>query len=674
MVGVAEAIEWANVDHVTKVASGAKRSSVRIVPSPATSAPLNSTNGGCGSCGSGYRPSFSMKGSSMDRRQFLSSATAAAAIPLVSSAVPAKAFAAVQAGSGAGDAALNAAFDKIFTETMKDNPGFATSLGLDKGDLAYLRSTFDPKPYDQARREDVAHTQAALALLRPIDPATLSQPAALNREIVMYGLEQNLIAYPKFGISSVQNPYDISQQDGIYFGIPDFLNSTHPVETASDAEAYLSRLSEFAKLLDYETADQRAQAARGYLAPAWSLDLALGQIAKLRNQAAATNGLVTSLADRAKAKNIPGDWAARATKIVESEVYPAIDRQVATLNQLKPTTRPGDGATRLPNGEALYAAALAEATTTSMTPDEVHKLGLDQVAEYTGKLDGLLKAAGYTKGSVGERLAALNADPAQLYADSDEGRAALLASLNANVKEMMGRLPQAFATIPNQPLEIRRVPIEIQDGAPNGYYNSASLDGSRPAIYWINLKSTHDWPKYSLPSLTYHEGVPGHHLQISLTQKSKDIPMLRKISFYNSYLEGWALYAEQLSDEIGGYDGIERAGYLQSFLFRATRLVVDTGLNSKGWSREKAVDYMTATTGFPRPRVQREVERYCASIGQACSYKIGHLAWLRAREKAKAILGDKFDIKEFHEVLKDGAMPLTILERRVETRARERLA
>jgi uncharacterized protein (DUF885 family) len=490
----------------------------------------------------------------------------------------------------------------------------------------------------------------------------------------MYGLEQRLVAYPKFGISSVQNPYDISQQDGVYFGIPDFLNSTHPVENAADAEAYLSRLSEFSKLLDYETADQREQAARGYLAPAWSLDLALGQIGKLRNQPAASNGLVTSLAGRAKAKNIAGDWAARATKIVESEVYPALDRQVAMLNQLKPTSRPGDGATRLPNGEALYAAALAEATTTSMTPDEVHKLGLDQVAEYTAKLDTLLKAAGFTKGTVGERLAALNADPAQLYPDSDEGRAALLASLNANVKEMMGRLPQAFATIPNQPLEIRRVPVEIQDGAPNGYYNSASLDGSRPAIYWINLKSTHDWPKYSLPSLTYHEGVPGHHLQISLTQKSQDIPMLRKISFYNSYLEGWALYAEQLSDEIGGYDGIERAGYLQSFLFRATRLVVDTGLNSKGWSREKAVDYMTATTGFPKPRVQREVERYCASIGQACSYKIGHLAWLRAREKAKAMLGAKFDIKEFHEVLKDGAMPLTILERRVEARARERLA
>ena len=610
----------------------------------------------------------------MDRRQFLSSATAAAAIPLATSVLPAKAFAAAQSASGAGDAALNAAFDKIFMETMKDNPGFATSLGLDKGNLAYLRSTFDPKPYDQSRREDLAHVKAAIAMLQPIDPKTLSQPAALNREIVLYGLEQRLVAYPKFGISSVQNPYDITQQDGVYFGIPDFLNSTHPVENSADAEAYLSRLSEFAKLLDFETQDQRAQAARGYLAPAWSLDLALGQIGKLRNQPAASNGLVTSLADRAKAKNITGDWVARATKIVESEVYPALDRQVAMLNQLKPTTRPGDGATRIPNGEALYAAALAEATTTSMTPDEVHKLGLDQVAEYTAKLDTLLKAAGFTKGTVGERLAALNADPAQLYADADAGRAALLASLNANVKEMMGLLPKAFATIPNQPLEIRRVPVEIQDGAPNGYYNTASLDGSRPAIYWINLKSTHDWPKYSLPSLTYHEGVPGHHLQLSLTQKSTDIPMLRKISFYNSYIEGWALYAEQLSDELGGYDGIERAGYLQSFQFRATRLVVDTGLNAKGWSREKAVDYMVSTTGFPKPRVQREIERYCCSIGQACSYKIGHLAWLRAREKAKAILGDKFDIKQFHEVLKDGAMPLTILERRVETRARERLA
>jgi len=610
----------------------------------------------------------------MDRRSFLSTGSAAALVPILSTVATKPALAAFAPAAGAGDAALNASFDKIFQQTLKDNPGFATSLGLDKGSLAYLRKTFDPKPYDQALRENLAKDKASLAMLSAIDPASLSPAAALNREIVIYGLEQNLVAYPKFGVGSVQRPYDITQQDGNYFGIPDFLNSTHPVETAADAEAYLSRLSEFAKLLDYETDDQRAQAARGYLAPAWSLDLALGQIAKLRNQPAVSNGLVTSLAERAKAKNIPGDWTARATRIVEREVYPAIDRQVAMLTKLKPTTRPGDGATRLPNGEALYAAALAEATTTDMTPEQVHQLGLSQVAEYTGLIDGILKQAGFTQGTVGDRLAALNTNPAQLYADTDAGRAELIKSLNDNVKMMTGLLPKAFATLPDQPLEIRRVPPDIQDGAPNGYYNPATLDGSRPAIYWINLKSTHDWPKYSLPSLTYHEGVPGHHLQISLAQTSKDIPMLRKISFYNSYIEGWALYSEQLSDEIGGYSGIERAGYLQSFLFRSARLVVDTGLNAKGWSREKAVDYMVGVTGFPRPRVQREVERYCCSIGQACSYKVGHLAWLRARDSAKKILGPKFDIKDFHEVLKDGAMPLTILQRRIEERARAKLA
>ncbi|MEO7787425.1 MAG: DUF885 domain-containing protein, partial [Sphingomicrobium sp.] len=215
---------------------------------------------------------------------------------------------------------------------------------------------------------------------------------------------------------------------------------------------------------------------------------------------------------------------------------------------------------------------------------------------------------------------------------------------------------------------IRRVPPNIQEGAPNGYYQSATIDGSRPAIYYINLKSTSDWPKYQLPALTYHEGVPGHHLQGGIAQTAGALPMIRRNSFYSGYGEGWALYAEQLADELGGYSGIERAGYLQSYLFRAARLVVDTGLNAMRWSREKAVDYMVATTGFARPRVQREVERYCASVGQACSYKIGHIAWTRARAEAQATLGAKFDLKEFHEVLKDGAMPLTILERRIKER------
>jgi uncharacterized protein (DUF885 family) len=384
--------------------------------------------------------------------------------------------------------------------------------------------------------------------------------------------------------------------------------------------------------------------------------------------------MADSVATRTAAKSIAGDWRGRAAKIIASEVYPALDRQIAAVQALRPTTPAGDGLWRVPNGDAIYAAALVEATTTNYTPDEVHQIGLQQVAEITAKLDAILRSAGYTSGTVGERLTALNKAPDQLYPNTDAGRAQLIADLNAGVKAMTAKLPQAFATLPKQPLEIRRVPPEIQDGASNGYYRQASLDGSRPAIYFINLKSTEDWPKYTLPSLTYHEGVPGHHLQLSIAQLSTELPMLRRIAFYSAYGEGWALYSEQLADELGGYKGIESAGYLQSFLFRAERLIVDTGLNHKRWSREQAIDHMMKTTGFAQGRVQREIERYCASPGQACSYKIGHLAWLRAREEAQKTLGPRFDLRQFHEVLRDGAMPLSILERRIRERTAAQLA
>lgn len=602
----------------------------------------------------------------MERRQFLATGSVAALAVVTEGpaiAVPAKA-----ARPGSGDAKLNALFEQIFQERVKRSPDLASSLGLDKGANAYLKSELDVRPAAVARAEDMAFNRRTLAQVRAINPATLSPSAKLNREVVIYQGETSLVAPGRFGIDSVQRPYPITQQGGAYFSTPDFLNTTHTIDTAADAEAYLARLALVDTALDNDTADQKAQAARGFLAPGWSIDLAIGQMRKLRGAPAAENTMVNSLVRRTAQKGIAGDWSARAAAIVESQIYPALDRQIALMEKLRPTTRPGDGAQRLPNGDAIYAAALQQATTTNFTPDEVHRLGLAQVAEISAALDMILKGAGLSQGTVGERLDQLNHRPDQLYAATDEGRAALLESLNLGVKNMYAKLPQAFATIPTQPLEIRRVPAEIQDGASNGYYNRAALDGSRPAIYFINMKDMGDWPKYSLPALTYHEGVPGHHLQISLAQESTDIPTLRKLGFFSAYSEGWALYAEQLADELGAYSGIERAGYLQSFLFRATRLVVDTGLHSKGWSREKATDYMVATTGFARPRVQREVERYCTMIGQACSYKVGHMAWTRARAEAEKTLGAKFDLKQFHEVLKEGAMPLTILQQRIQQR------
>ncbi len=597
----------------------------------------------------------------MNRRAFLSSASMLATLALVPRA-------ALAAGATPGDAKLDALLTAIFDANLKYAPEFATQLGLDKGANAALKSRLgDYTP--GAVQANLARTTRAIAQIEAVPPATLSDAGRLNREVVLYSQNQQRAAAERFGVGSPTNPYVISQQDGAYFDVPDFLDSAHVIKTAADADAYCARLDAFATALDGDTATQAERAKRGLVAPGFSLDLALGQMAALRAPAPAQSGVVTSVATRSKAAGLTGDWERRATALVTDKVYPALDRQIALVKQLRTTARPEAGLWAVPGGDAIYAAALAQATTTNFTPDEVHKLGLEQVAQISAELDTILKAQGLTKGSIGARLAALNASPAQLYPDTQAGRTELIAGLNTGLAAMQAKLPQAFINPPSAPLQIRAVPTDIQDGASNGYYRLAALDGSRPAIYFINLKSVADWPKYTLPSLTYHEGVPGHHLQLSLVA-GLDTPLLRKFSFFGAYVEGWALYAEQLADELGGYAGpIERAGYLQSFLFRAARLVADTGIHAKRWTREQATDYFVDTVGFARPRSQREIERYCTMPGQACSYKLGHISWLRARDSAKKILGDKFDVKQFHEVLRDGAVPLTILERLVEARA-----
>lgn len=609
----------------------------------------------------------------MNRRTFLAAGTSAVAMTLIDRAAAQAPAAAAKPTATPGDAKLTQVFDQVLAETVQRNPEFATSLGFDKGANAALRGQLGDNSL-AAAKEDLAWSRTALARVRAVQPQTLSPAAQIDRDVVLYNIEQNISSADKLNMERAGSPYRISQQDGAYFGTPDFLNSTHPIADAADADAYLSRLSQFGRQLDNDTEAQRELAPRGLLAPDFSIDLAIGQIGKLRAPAPAENELTQSLVTRAKKAGLTGDYQARAAKLVEESVYPALDRQLALLRQLRPSARTAAGIGAIPRGEEIYALALANATTTNFKPDEVHKMGLEQVADLSAQLDAILKKQGMTQGTVGARLATLNASPAQLYPDTDAGRKAMIADLNKGVAAMQAKLGRAFNDPPNKPLEIRAVPVNIQDGASNGYYYRAPLDGSRPAIYWINQKSVGDWPKYSLPSLTYHEGVPGHHLQISIAQGA-DTHVLRKISFFGAYLEGWALYAEQLSDDLGGYaDDLERAGYLQSFLFRAARLVADTGIHTKGWSRDQATQYFVDTVGFARPRSQREIERYCVSPGQACSYKIGHAAWLRARDNAKKLLGNRFDVKAFHDVLHEGAVPLTLLEQRVEARAKAMMA
>jgi len=593
----------------------------------------------------------------MERRQFLKSG----AMGAVAASMPVMA-----AEAGSGDAALNALFDKLFYERIDMSPEGATATGFDKGARVALKSRLDERTGAELAKGQ-AWSKGALARLNAIAPAALSPVGKRQRELAIW-YQSRAVAHARFGLESVQQPYVLSQRNGAYFELPDFLDSRHGVASAGDAEAYLARLGALGKAIEQDSERQRELAGRGLIAPAWALEMALGQMKALRKPAPADSGMARSLERRAAEKGIAGNWGARAAQIVEREVYPALERQMAYVEALKSQSAAGDGIWRVKDGEAIYAAALAEATTTNFSPEEVHKIGLAQVADLTARLDVVLREAGLTQGSVGARLAELNRRPEQLFANTDEGRAALLASLNAGVEAMKARLPAAFNDIPNEPLEIRRVPPEIQDGAPNGYYYRAPLDGSRPAIYWINLRDTGDWPKYGLPDLTYHEGIPGHHLQLSYVKNSGSLPLLLRNVGNSAYTEGWALYAEELASDLGAFSGVEQAGYLQSLLFRATRLVVDTGLHAKRWSREKATAYMVETTGFPQGRSASEIDRYICMIGQACSYKIGHNMWVALRAKAKAELGEKFSLGWFHEILKEGILPLSMLEARVEER------
>ncbi|HEY0281136.1 MAG TPA: DUF885 family protein, partial [Rhizomicrobium sp.] len=332
---------------------------------------------------------------------------------------------------------------------------------------------------------------------------------------------------------------------------------------------------------------------------------------------------------------------------------------------LQPKAVHDAGVWRLPDGPAYYAASLEASTTTKMKPDEIHQLGLDVVKDHTAKIDAIMQANGLTKGTVGERLRQMYNDPKFRYENSDAGKDKLLADLNVKVQTIRAKLPGYFGALPKADLIIKRVPKYIEAGAPGGYYNNGSLDGTRPGTYYINLRDTAEVPSWTLPTLTYHEGIPGHHLQISISQESP-LPLIRKVGGFTAYIEGWALYAEQLAGEMGMYEGDPwgQIGQLHDSMFRGVRLVVDSGMHAKKWSREQAVKYYVDTLGDQEASAITEIERYCVWPGQACSYMVGKLTILRLRDKAKAALGAKFDIHKFHDtVLLSGALPLDVLEK-----------
>ncbi|WP_294393844.1 DUF885 family protein [uncultured Sphingomonas sp.] len=594
----------------------------------------------------------------MHRRQFLASTgllSAAVALP-----------GSVRAASGGPDAEFRAMLDRFFYARLEDSPEQATSLGLDTGARARLKSVLDDTSR-AGQAKQFARARQELAALKTVRRDALSDAARLDYDVVEYGLDR-VIAGQRytFGASAGRYaPYVLSQLTGAYRDVPDFLANQHRVGNAADADAYVARVQAFAGAIDAETERQREDAANGVFAPDYILDTTLKQLAAVRDKAPDATGPATDLAAKLKAATLPPERAMTVATLMREQVFPALDRQRALVVELRARARHDAGVWRLPDGDAYYAAAASAATTVEMTGDEIHRLGLAQVAEIGARIDGILKSQGMTQGSVGERLVALNKRPDQLYPNTDPGREALLRQLRGQIAAMTKRLPEQFAVLPQAPVEVRRVPEAIQAGAPGGYYQSASLDGTRPAIYFINLRDTFDRPRFGLATLSYHEAVPGHHLQVMSALESKDIPLIRRRGFYSGYSEGWALYSEQLADEMGMYEGdpLGQVGFLQSLLFRATRLVVDSGMHAKRWSREQATDYLIATTGIARGRSQGEIDRYTVWPGQACSYKIGHTVWVRLRDEAKRKAGASWDPKAFHRILTMGAMPLSVLEK-----------
>jgi uncharacterized protein (DUF885 family) len=598
----------------------------------------------------------------LSRRQLLATSVAAGAV------IAAPRIAAAQ---GAPSAQLNAFLDAYMARRLRREPETATSLGLDKDGLAWTKtklSDFSLAAHAQAK----ANTARDLAAMRAIDRPALSGMDAVNHDTIEFTLAIADKANRQFeyGGTGSGSPYVLSQLTGAYQWVPDFLDTQHTLETKADADAYLSRLEAFGRLMDEELEVARHDVALGVVPPDFVIDKALIQMREFAGTPTAAAPLVQSVARRTAEHNIGGDHAAQAARLYEEKVLPALTRQIAHMESIRPGAVHDAGVWRLPKGADYYATSLEQYTTARITPAEVHRTGLELVASLSAQADGLMKKAGYTRGTVGERFAAMYADPRQHFPNTDAGKQQQIDDLNARVKVIRAKLPAYFGQLPQAEVEVRRTPKAIEAGAPGGYYNPPTLDGSRPGIFWINLRDTAEQPKFTMPTLVFHEALPGHHLQGSLANEAQGLPLARKAVWFSGYGEGWALYAEQLAVEMGMYqdDPVGQVGMIHDALFRAVRLVVDSGMHDKRWSREQATRYYVDHIGDKESAAIKEIERYCVWPGQACSYMVGKLEWLRLRDKAKAALGSRFDIRRFHDAtLLSGPVPLTVLERVVDT-------
>lgn len=608
-----------------------------------------------------------MTSTHLNRRTLLQSASAFGALGLVGCS-----RAGTDAASPAdANAAAQAALDNAKKFMLNAYPETASSMGIDKGEFAGLRAKLsDRSPDGQA--EIAKQTRKISTQLSAINREELSSELALDVDVVAATFERSAdgfdfpygdMALLNSNLSYRNSPYVAAQNTGAFIEIPSFLDASHSIDSAGAAEDFLSRMSAYAGQLDGETARIRQDGERGMILPDFLMKKTVGQLKTARAQSPKDWSIVKSLTSRASEY---GNFDSDAIRIATDEIGPAMDRQIATLEALAPKAKPEAGVWARPDGEAYYNWALGAGTTTNMTADEVHQMGLDELAALHQEMDPILRSLGYTDGGVGQRMAAMAEDPRYQFAPGDKGRAEIMSFIENVVTDIRGRMPDAFETLVPGFLEVTRIDPSVEAGAPGAYGGAGSVDGTKPGHFWINLRSTDLHTKFDLADLTYHEAIPGHVWQGEYTFKQS---LIRSMLAFNAYSEGWALYAQQIAAELGVYenDAAGRLGYLQSLGFRACRLVVDTGLHAKRWTRQQANEWFVENNGSNPDAVRGEIDRYCAWPGQACGYMVGLTEIRRLRAKAQSELGAKYDFKRFNDaVVLGGAVPMTVLGRIVD--------
>jgi uncharacterized protein (DUF885 family) len=572
-------------------------------------------------------------------------------------------------------------YDKVFIELALDSPELTTSMGIP---VLYDRSKDELDDIsDKKQWESFNKMKEDYETLMSYDFESQSEENKLNTKILTVYIEGLIEGEPFF-----YHNYPVNQMGGIQSGLPSLIENSHKLRNKSDADAYITRLSKFDTKFNQLIENLKISESKGIIPPKFVIDHVLdemnGFIGTKKNQLASdtdSNMILSSAKSNILFTNFElkidkleelsseekDSYKNQVEKEIETSVFGAYKNLIQYFEQLEPKATTDDGVWKLPNGEAYYRYQLKQQTTTDLEPEEVHQIGLSEVARIKSEMQNILLAQGYADSTMtlGATIQKLNKEERFLYPNNDEGKQMILDEYNLILAEISAGLDDAFDVRPKAGLEVKRIPEFKEEGSASAYYNRPAMDGSRGGTFYANLRNVQETVKFGMKTLAYHEGVPGHHFQIAIQSELEGVPIFRTIGLFTAYIEGWALYSEQLAWELGFYknDPFGNLGRLQAEMFRAVRLVVDTGIHYKKWTREEAIDYMVLNTGMTTSEVATEIERYIVMPGQACAYKIGMLKILELREIAKKKLGNQFDLKEFHNVvLKNGAIPLDILE------------